>query len=162
MVDFFLVLMQAGAGDELQGIKKGVLELADMVAVNKADGEMEAAAGRAAADLRAALHILVPASPDWRPPVLTVSGANNIGLDALWSEVLRHREILTASGALEARRREQMVGWLRSLVEERVLARFFADASVKAAWPALEAAVRDGRAVPSVAAEEILNTFGGK
>lgn len=162
MVDFFLVLALPGAGDELQGIKKGVIELADMVAVNKADGAMADAAMRAAADLRAALHILVPGTAEWRPPVATTSAVENQGLDSIWSEVLRHREILTASGALDARRRTQMVAWFRSLVEEQVLTRFFANPEVAAALPGLEAAVREGAAVPSAAAEEILNTFSAE
>ena len=105
MTDFFLVLMLPGAGDELQGIKKGMLELADMIAVNKADGDNAPRAKAAAAEYRAALHILTPASPTWTPPVVTISGLTDEGLDALWAKVLDHRARLTATGELERKRR---------------------------------------------------------
>ncbi len=97
LTDFFLVLMLPGAGDELQGIKKGILELADMIAVNKADeGEAESRANAAASEYRAALHILTPASATWTPPVVTISGFHNLRLDALWAKIVDHREKLTA------------------------------------------------------------------
>lgn len=157
MVDFFLVLALPGAGDELQGIKKGVIEIADMIAVNKADGGTEKSAMQAAADLRAALHILTPQSGAWRPPVQTVSAMNDFGLDLLWGEILRHRDIMKKTGLFEPKRQHQLVDWFKSLVEERVLERFFSDPPVKDALPDLEAAVREGRMVPGLAAEQILN-----
>src|SRR5215218_4855498 len=100
LTDFFLVLMLPGAGDELQGIKKGILELADMIAVNKADAGGPGRAAAAAAEYRAALHILTPASAPWTPPVVTVSGLNGQGLDDLWAKVLDHRARMTATGEL--------------------------------------------------------------
>src|SRR3982075_97113 len=109
MTDFFLVLMLPGAGDELQGLKKGVVELADMIAINKADGDNVRRAKAAAAEYRAALHILDPRSPHWSPPVVTYSALSGDGVDALWSSVIDHRERMTASGELAARRREQQV-----------------------------------------------------
>src|SRR5450631_152936 len=105
MTDFFLVLMVAGAGDELQGIKKGIVEIADMIAVNKADGDNIARAKLAAADYRGALHILAPRSPTWSPPVATYSALTEKGIDGLWAQVLAHKEKMTGSGELAARRR---------------------------------------------------------
>src|SRR4051794_35723972 len=121
LTDFFLVLMLPGAGDELQGIKKGILELADMIAVNKADaGEGERRANAAASEYRAALHILTPPSATWTPPVVTISGLNNTRLDAMWQKVVDHREKLTATGEIAKRRREQDVKWMWALVHERL------------------------------------------
>ena len=145
MTDFFLVLMLPGAGDELQGIKKGVVELADMIAVNKADGDNITRANAAAAEYRAALHILTPRSPTWAPPVITYSGLTGNGIDALWQQVLAHRAALTASGELAARRREQQVKWMWTMLEERLMGKVQADPAVKARLPALEAAVAEGR-----------------
>ncbi len=129
MVDFFLVLMLPGAGDDLQGIKKGVLEIADMIAVNKADGENVERAQRAAADYRSALRILSPVSETWSPPVVRCSGLTGEGLGELWGEVERHRQAMGASGELEARRRGQLVGWFDDLLEEGVLGQFWAGRS---------------------------------
>lgn len=153
MVDFFLVLMLAGAGDEFQAIKKGVVELADMIAVNKADGPNVKAANAAASAYRHALQILTPTSASWRPPVHTVSARSGDGLDALWADVERHRDALTKSGEHEARRRTQRLAWFRSLVEERVLERFWSHAAER---ETLEAAVLGGTLSPSHAADELL------
>jgi LAO/AO transport system kinase len=112
LTDFFLVLALPGAGDELQGIKKGVIELADMIAVNKADGPGAERASAAAADYRAALHILTPPGAPWTPPVILVSGLAETGLDRLWAEVLRHREILVQRGDLARKRRRQDAKWM--------------------------------------------------
>jgi LAO/AO transport system kinase len=160
MVDFFLVLMLAGAGDELQGIKKGVLELADMIAINKADGENAARATAAAADYRAALHILTPPSAVWKPPVLTVSAQANIGLDDLWNRILEHRRVLEAAGEFQARRRAQDVRWMRALVEMGVRDWLMSHAGAAAKRSELEAAVQRGAMPPSVAADELLAALG--
>src|SRR2546421_1245800 len=112
MTDFFLVLMLPGAGDELQGLKKGVVEIADMIAINKADGDNVKRAKAAAAEYRAALHILTPRSQTWSPPVVTYSALTGDGIAALWSSVLDHRERMTVSGELAARRRDQQVKWM--------------------------------------------------
>src|SRR5215510_7954609 len=125
MTDFFLVLMLPGAGDELQGLKKGVVEIAEMIAVNKADGDNVARANAAAAEYRAALHILSPRSATWQPPVTTYSA-------------------LTGDGELEARRREQQVKWMWSMIEERLMGRLHSDPAVKARLPVLEKQVAEG------------------
>ncbi len=158
MVDFFLVLMLPNAGDELQGIKKGLLELADMIVVNKADIDRQAAerARRTYAD---ALHILSPLHPDWSPPVLTASGADNAGLDAVWAEVLRHRAIMDANGARAARRADQQIGWMRALIDERLGAAFRAHPAVQARLPALERDVAAGIVPAGAAADALCKVF---
>src|SRR3954451_19101998 len=120
MTDFFLALMLPGAGDELQGIKKGLVELADMIAVNKADGDNVKRASTAAAGYRGALHILTPRSADWTPPVLTYSALTGNVIAELWAQVLLHRERMTPSGEQAQRRREQQVKWMWSMLEERL------------------------------------------
>ncbi|WP_137389987.1 methylmalonyl Co-A mutase-associated GTPase MeaB [Rhodoligotrophos defluvii] len=160
MVDFFLVLLLPGAGDDLQGIKKGVIELADMLAVNKADGDNAARARRAISDYRAALQILVPPGAAWTPPVLAISGLNNIGLDEMWAEVERHRALSEKSGALGARRNEQQIKWLWSMLEEGMIQRLKSDPRVKARLPVLEADLRQGRTTATLAATEILKLLG--
>src|SRR5882724_10816399 len=112
MTDFFLALMLPGAGDELQGLKKGLVELADMIAINKADGDNLARARAAAAEYRAALHILTPRSPSWAPPVVTYSALAGEGVAGLWDQVLAHRQQSVATGEFAARRREQQVKWM--------------------------------------------------
>jgi LAO/AO transport system kinase len=160
MVDFFLVLMLPGAGDELQGIKKGLVELADMIAVNKADGDNLARAAQAVAHYRTALRIIEPKRADWRPPVLAVSAREGTGLDALWREVERHRSLSEASGAREQIRREQQVRWLWSLLDDRLLERFRRHPAVAALLPSLEQEVAAGRLTPTAAAEQALAAFG--
>ncbi|CUA86534.1 methylmalonyl Co-A mutase-associated GTPase MeaB [Chelatococcus daeguensis] len=160
LTDFFLVLMLPGAGDELQGIKKGIVEMADMIAVNKADGEGATRAKAAAADYRAALHILAPASPTWSPPVITISGLANVGLDVLWEKVVDHRERMTATGELQQKRRAQEVKWMWAMVEDRLHARLRADPQVRKRVPALEAEVAAGKLAATVAADEIASLLG--
>jgi LAO/AO transport system kinase len=155
MTDFFLALMLPGAGDELQGIKKGLVELADMIAVNKADGDNLKRAKAAAAEYRAALHILTPRSPSWSPPVVTYSALTGDGIDPLWDHVLSHRQKMTASSEFTARRREQQVRWMWTMLEERLLARLHNDPAVKASLREAEAAVAAGQLTPSLAVEQI-------
>src|SRR5271166_3637681 len=155
MTDFFLVLMLPGGGDELQGLKKGVVELADMIAINKADGDNLNRAMAAAAEYRAALHILAPRSPLWSPPVLTYSALTGDGIAQLWETILDHRERMTRSGELAARRREQQVKWMWAMLEERMLSHLRTDPALKTKLPKLEAAVADGRMSAAVAVEEI-------
>jgi LAO/AO transport system kinase len=160
MTDFFLVLMLAGAGDELQGLKKGVIELADMIAVNKADGDNVKRAKAAAAEYAAALHILNPRSPNWSPPVVTYSALTGDGLAELWTQVLAHRERLAAAGELAARRKEQQVKWLWAMLDERLIARLKSDPALKSRLPKLERAVADGRLSPALAVDEIAKAMG--
>jgi LAO/AO transport system kinase len=155
MTDFFLVLMLPGAGDELQGLKKGVVELADMLAINKADGDNVARANAAAAEYRAALHIIGAPSPHWTPPVVTYSALTGVGVADLWAKVLDHRERMTVAGEHAARRRDQQVKWMRAMLEERVLSRLKSDPGLKPKLARIEEAVADGRLSPSLAVEEI-------
>src|SRR5262252_4964545 len=148
MTDFFLALMLPGAGDELQGIKKGLVELADMVAINKADGDNLKRAQHAAADYRSALHILQPRSEHWHPPVVTYSALSGTGIAELWQKILDHRKAMRASGDFAQRRREQQVKWMWSMLEQRMLARLRADAAVRAKMKRIENDVADGRLTP--------------
>jgi LAO/AO transport system kinase len=155
MTDFFLALMLPGAGDELQGIKKGLVELADMIAVNKADGDNVKRANRAAAEYRSALHILSPRSEHWHPPVLTYSAMAGTGLAELWQKILDHRTAVQASGDFATRRRQQQVKWMWSMLEDRLKARLRADPAIRSKVKATESAVADGRITPALAAEQI-------
>jgi len=156
MVDVFVALMLPGAGDELQGIKKGLLELAEILFVNKADGENETRARRAARDLEAALHLFAPVSPHWNPAVLKGSALTGDGISGLWDSICAHRKALEGAGALSAKRADQQVRWLWSMVEERVLSAFHADPGVIKAASELERAVADNRLPASAAAERLL------
>jgi LAO/AO transport system kinase len=155
MTDFFLVLMLPGAGDELQGLKKGVIEIADMLAINKADGDNIKRAQAAAAEYRAALHILNPRSRTWSPPVVTYSALTGAGIAELWDSILDHRQRVTNSGELDGRRREQQVKWMWAMLEERVFARLKSNPALRAKLPRIEAAVAAGRMSPAIAVEEI-------
>jgi LAO/AO transport system kinase len=160
MVDSFLLLMLAGAGDELQGIKKGVLELADVIAVNKADGPYALDAEQAARELATALHLVTPPSATWSPAVLTCSALEHRNLDAVWGQLEAHRAALEATGELADKRERQQVDWMWSMVHDRVIARLRADPSVRARIPTLEQAVRAGRITPTLAAGELLALAG--
>jgi LAO/AO transport system kinase len=160
MTDAFLVLMLPGAGDELQGIKKGVIELADLIAVNKADGDNLVRAKAAAAEYRAALHIVSPASPHWTPPVLTYSALTGEGIADLWSKILEHREAMTGTGEFAARRRAQQARWMWTLLEERLMSRLKSDPELKAKLPRLEKAVAEGKISPAVAVENLAAALG--
>ena len=155
MTDFFLALMLPGAGDELQGIKKGLVELADMIAVNKADGDNVKRANLAAAEYRGALHILTPRSEHWHPPVLTYSALTEDGIDVLWQKVLDHRRAMNASGDFVARRREQQVKWMWAMLEDRLKTKLRSDPAIRAKVKQTEAAVADGRMTPAVAADTV-------
>jgi LAO/AO transport system kinase len=160
MTDFFLVLMVAGAGDELQGLKKGIVELADMIAVNKSDGDNVGRARVAAADYRAALHILAPRSLNWSPPVMTYSALAGDGIFGLWSQVMAHKVKMTDSGELAERRRDQQVKWMWTMLEERLTARLRGDSAVRAKLRQAEAAVAAGKLAPTLAVEEIVQLLG--
>jgi LAO/AO transport system kinase len=160
MTDFFFLLMLPGAGDELQGLKKGVVELADMIAVNKADGDNVARAKVAAAEYRAALHILTPRSANWSPPVVTYSALTGEGVAALWAHVLDHCEKLTAAGELASRRAEQQVKWMWAMLEERLFAPLRSDRAIKAALASIEAEVAAGTLAPAAAVDKIVGMLG--
>jgi LAO/AO transport system kinase len=156
MVDFFLVLLLAGAGDELQGIKRGIVELADLLAINKADGDNRTAAERARQDYAAALHYLRPTTTDWQPPVLTCSATEGTGIAAIWAAVEEHREILEESGEFAARRRRQQLGWMWSMVEDQLLQRVRRHPALVEALPEIERQVEAGTLPATLAARRIL------
>jgi LAO/AO transport system kinase len=159
MVDTFLFLTLARTGDQLQGIKKGVLELADVIAVNKADGPHEIDARRAARELSGALRLLRAPDNGWRPPVLTCSALEHVGLDEVWAQVVAHQELLDTSGELAARRRRQQVEWTWAMVRDRLLADLHRHPRVLALAPELERRVREGSLTPSLAADAILTAY---
>ena len=156
MTDTFLVLMLARTGDSLQGIKKGVLEIADVLAVNKADGNHVDDAKVAARELTTALHLLHPGDADWIPPVLTCSGLTGAGLDELWQTIERHRDTMRATGEFEARRAGHRVSWMWSTVEERLVSQFRARDDVRALGAELERDLSSGRVTPALAAQRLL------
>jgi LAO/AO transport system kinase len=155
MTDLFLLLLLPGAGDELQGIKRGIVELADLIIVNKADGEQAAAAGRAAADYRNALRLLRARSPNWQVPVETVSALEGRGIDTVWQLVGEYRRIRNESGEFARHRADQARAWLRSEMAENLLALLDADPVLAARLAELEADVTAGRVLPRVAADEL-------
>ena len=161
MVDIFVVLMLAGAGDELQGIKRGVLEIADLIAVNKADGDNVKRARMAALDYRRAIHLMNPASPTWTPPVLTCSALTNDGLPEIWEQIVTHRDKLAATGERQQRRQRQQIGWMWSLIGDRLIDEFRDSPKVRARLEQVEASVLAGELPPAVAADQLLATFLG-
>ena len=155
MVDFFLVLL-AGGGDDLQGIKRGIIEIADMIAITKADDDNVARALKAVSIYQGALSILTPVLADWVPPVLTISAQTNRGLDELWAKIMEHKERMTASGEFAARRGSQAVAWMRDLLQERLFAALQADAAVARRMAELEDEVRAGVRMPALAVGELV------
>jgi LAO/AO transport system kinase len=160
MVDTFLLLALARTGDQLQGIKKGVLELADIITVNKADGPHEKEARAAARELMSALRLIRDPSASWQPPVLTCSAQEGTGLDEVWDQVERHRALLESTGELDRRRRDQQVEWTWNLVHDQLLVRLHEHPGVRAIAPALQQRVRDGAVTATTAASELLEAFG--
>jgi LAO/AO transport system kinase len=160
LVDSFLLLTLARTGDSLQGIKKGVLELADVIAVNKADGDRTVEAAGAAKELAAALHLVAPTPGGWDPPVLTCSATEGHGIDEVWAQLRAHRAHLQRDGALTDLRSRQDVEWMWATIDDRLLHSFRATPAVRQRTAALEAAVREGTMTPSAAADELL-ALGG-
>ncbi|MBC8404118.1 MAG: methylmalonyl Co-A mutase-associated GTPase MeaB [Planctomycetes bacterium] len=159
MVDFFLVLMLPGAGDELQGIKKGILELADVIAVNKADGDNQVKARIAVRDYSAALHYLRARSAHWQPSAMAVSGLEGVGLDELWQLILQHKIALTGAGEWEQNRAEQRSHWLWEQIEERLLTAFRSNRKVQAKLSEIEAEVMAQRLPATQGAMDLLAAF---
>ena len=156
MVDFFLVLMIAGAGDELQGIKKGVLEMADAIVINKADGDNLVRAESAQKEYQSALNMLMPASPNWRPPVLTCSAMEGRGIDTIWETILAHRDKLTVSGEMAEKRKNQALDWMAFLLDEGLRQWFYANPRVREALPGLRKDVEEKKTSPTAAADSLL------
>ncbi|RZT86519.1 LAO/AO transport system kinase [Pseudonocardia sediminis] len=159
MVDTFLFLTIARTGDSLQGIKKGILELADVVAVNKADGPHERDARAAARELAGALHMMTPTSSAWTPPVLACSAQSGMGLDKVWDKVTAHRAALDEAGELATRRADQQVDWMWAMVRDRLMDRLMTDPDLKEKLPGLTRDVRDGDLTPTLAAQQILDVL---
>lgn len=159
MVDVFCYLTLARTGDQLQGIKKGVLELADLVAVNKADGKHEIEAKGAARELSGALRLIHPHDALWKPPVLTMSGLEGTGLDKFWQTVLDHRRVLTEAGEFAEKRRRQQVDWTWTMVHDQLLRRLADNPNVKSIRGDVEAQVRAGALTAALAAERLLDAF---
>ncbi|MEI7914113.1 MAG: methylmalonyl Co-A mutase-associated GTPase MeaB [Mycobacteriaceae bacterium] len=162
MVDTFVFLTLARTGDQLQGIKKGVLELADIVVVNKADGAHATEAKAAARELSAAIRLIYPRETLWRPPVLTMSAIEGTGLTELWDTVLSHRDVLMKAGEFDARRRAQQVDWTWSMVKDEVLDRVLRHPAVRKIRSEVERQVRDGELTPALAAQRILEIADGE
>ena len=156
MVDTFVFLTLARTGDQLQGIKKGVLELADIVVVNKADGEHLREARKAARDLSGVIRLIYPRETLWRPPVLTMSALEGTGLEELWETVERHQKVLSEAGEFEARRRAQQVDWTWQMVRDTVLDRMLSNPAVRKARAEVERQVLAGELTPAMAAQQIL------
>jgi LAO/AO transport system kinase len=161
MVDTFVFLTLARTGDQLQGIKKGVLELADIVAVNKADGNHLAEARSAARELSSAIRLIHPRDTLWRPPVLTMSALEGTGLTELWETIERHRQVLTEAGEFDARRRAQQVDWTWQLVRDTVLNRVLSNPAVRKMRAEVERQVLSGELTPALAAQQILGVATG-
>jgi LAO/AO transport system kinase len=159
MVDFFLVLVQPGAGDELQGLKKGVLELADALVVTKADGDQRASAERSRGEHARALELLRAPTPSWKPRVLVSSAPSGEGIPEVWAMICEHEQALTASGERQARRREQARAWMWSLVDQGLREAFRSHPEVASRAPALERDVEASRITPSAAARSLLESF---
>jgi LAO/AO transport system kinase len=159
MVDSFLFLTLARTGDQLQGIKRGILEIADVIAVNKADGPGAADARKAARELAGAIRMLRGHDEEWQVPVLTCAGLTGEGLDEVWAKLVEHQDRRRASGAFDERRRSQQVRWTRQLVRDGLEHRLRAHPGVRAAAPQLEKAVLAGELTPALAARQLLETF---
>lgn len=160
MVDVFTLLVSPGGGDELQGIKRGIMELADLVVVNKADGDLAAAAGRTRADYSNAVHLLRPKWEAWATEVLACSALTGAGIDEVWSAVERFDETVRADGELARARAGQSIAWLWSEIGDTLLERFRTDASVAADLPRIEREVASGTIAPTRAARALLDRFG--
>ncbi len=159
MVDFFLLMMIAGAGDELQGIKKGVIEIADALFVNKADGENEKKAKIARAEYANALHYLQPATPGWESRAHTCSAVTGKGIPEMWEVIKKFEELTKSNGIFEKRRKDQSLEWVFSMIEDELKESFYNNASVKEKIPTIRTAILGGLLLPTKAAEDLLGVF---
>ncbi|MGB5950454.1 MAG: methylmalonyl Co-A mutase-associated GTPase MeaB [Parvibaculum sp.] len=162
MVDMFLLLLSPGGGDELQGIKRGIMELADLIVVNKADGDLIPAAKRTAMEYKTALHLMRPKSPFWKPAVKLASALRREGLEAIWEAVGQHREAMSAGGELDRVRAAQATSWMWTEVREGLFAALKANREAARLIPALEADVESGRTTPTAAARRLLAVVLGE
>lgn len=160
MVDFFLLVLITGAGDELQGIKKGIVELADAIAINKADGANKIPAQAARTEYNRALHFLAPATLGWQTKAYTCSALTNEGIPELWSVIEQFRDVTTENGAFDVRRKHQTREWLHGLIENQLKRAFYNHPRIKAELNAIEQAVMDDQQSPTQAARQLLTLFG--
>jgi LAO/AO transport system kinase len=156
LVDFFLLLMLAGAGDELQGMKRGIMELADALAITKADGDNGPAANRARLEYQNALHLFPPTGTGWQPPVLTCSALTNAGMADVWQLIQEHQKLTTQNGHRAQRRQSQQVNWFRELLRQRLDGQFFGQPGIRNRMNDLENRVRQGEILPGKAVGELL------
>jgi LAO/AO transport system kinase len=159
MTDLFLLMLLPGGGDELQGIKRGVMELADIVVINKADSELLPRARLAAADVQQALRLINPRHAQWPVPVLTASALHNTGIDDIWTQICAYQESMQEQGLLQADRRQQAADWLLVETREQLLTRFTEDPAVASELANLQQQVRDGELSPSLAANKLVSRF---
>lgn len=157
MVDFFLVLLIAGAGDELQGIKKGVLEVADAIVINKADGDNKRRAELARREYETALHLLTPGSKDWSPPVLTCSALKQTGLEEIWEMIGQHRSIMLTNGEHQQRRKQQALDWMHFLLSEGLKTWFYSHPEIARELPNLTRDIKNQKISPAAAAAQLLH-----
>lgn len=159
MVDFFLLVMIAGAGDELQGIKRGIMEMADAIVINKADGTNIKKAERARAEFANALHLFPPSPSGWEPLVKTCSSLHNYGIEEVWKMVMDYRDSVTTSGYLDARRNEQSKFWMYESIREGIYRQFFDNPELKKQLEEYEKAIDLGQITSFMAATAILNKY---
>ena len=159
MVDFFLLLMLAGAGDELQGMKRGIMELADALAITKADGDNQPAANRARMEYQNALHLFPPTGTGWQPPVVTCSALSGLGISELWTMIGQHQTLMHESGERIRHRQQQALDWFRSLLRQRIEQQFFTQPGIADQLKSIEKQVVDGELVPTLAVDKIAS-FG--
>ena len=159
MTDIFVLLLQPGSGDQLQGIKRGIMELADLILINKADDDLEEMARRSASEYRHALALLRPRTSDWRVEVQTCSARDSVGVDEAWDAMTRHQHIVLYSGLLDTRRAEQARSWMWSEVQDSLIADLTGDAAVREQIPVLEEAVSSGKIPAATAAERLLAVY---
>jgi LAO/AO transport system kinase len=162
MVDFFLLLMLAGAGDELQGIKRGIMEMADMLVITKADGWNIENAQRAATEYKSALHLFPTTESKWLPQVLTCSARNNSGIPEIWTKVLEYKEHSTQNGYFSAHRRKQALYWMNESIEESLKSHFYSDETIRTLLDQLKEEVLQGRLSSFAAARQVLNYYHNK
>ena len=162
MVDFFILLMLAGAGDELQGIKKGIIELADAVIITKADGDNKSRAEIARSEYERAIHYVQPSVEGWNPPVFTCSAVSGHGINETWSIIERFRRQAAVSGLFDSRRKSQTLEWIHEIVDEHLRTTFFNDPGVAEALPEIESSVLNGALPPTAAATRLISIFEGK
>jgi len=160
MVDFFLVLQISGAGDELQGIKKGVLEVADAIVVNKADGDNITRAKLAKRQYETALHLVTPSSPNWTVPVMTCSALEQTGLQDVWDTIKNHKRIMTSSGELDKKRQDQAMSWMWFLVNEGLERWFYQHPEIQKLLPGIRQRVEEGKMAPTRAADDLVAILG--